>query len=204
MTDIDMRCTPRVIIGPITRLNTGNTGQADRALLLADTVLESTASAVQEQLDARGINTILFAREGLSADTGTLDESLSLARGSHAGMIVSLGGEKILSLGRLVASAVLNGSSGGDILEQGSSGGEGLPVLEIPSSGRHSLLFRKEALLTDASSRRTSLIRLQNPAPETVLLDSSLTADLPPGSSALCAASVLGASVEAFLGGING
>lgn len=199
MTDIEMRCSPRVIIGPITRLASGTEERADRALLVADTALESAATEIQEQLDSRGVNTILFAREGLSADTETIDEALSLARGSHAGMIVALGGEKVISLGRLIAASVLSGVHGADILVDGLDGERGLPVIEIPTSGRHSLLFRKEALLTDTSSRRTALIKLSDPPSETVILDSSLPGKLPGRASALSAASVLAASIEAFL-----
>lgn len=199
MTEIDIKCTPRVIIGPITRLTSGSAVRVDRALLVADTALESAAASIQEQLDNWGVNTILFAREGLSADTETIDESLSLARGSHAGMIVALGGEKVLSLGRLIAASVQSGKHGADILAEGLEGDSGLPVIEIPSSGRHSLLFRREALLTDSSSRRTVLIKLPGPTAETIIIDSSLTGKLPGGVSALSAASILAASIEAFL-----
>jgi alcohol dehydrogenase class IV len=199
MTDIDINCAPRVIIGPITRLGAGTADWAERALLLADSALEATAAAIQEQLDDWGIKTILFAREGLSADTETLDESLSLARGSHAGMIVALGGEKVLSLGRLVAAAAGNRMHADDFMGGGRCEDPGLPVLEIPASGRHTLLFRKEALLTDSSTRRTVLIPLIAPTSETILIDSSLPGRLSAGISALSAASVLACAVEAFL-----
>lgn len=199
MTDIDMKCSPRVIIGPISRLTSGSAEKANRALLVADTAMESPAASIQQQLDNWGVNTILFAREGLSSDTETLDESLSLARGSHAGLIITLGGEKALSLGRLIAASAAGGRHGADILAAGLDGEPGIPVVEIPSSGRHSLLFRKEALLTDTSSRRTALIKLADAPSETVIIDSSLPGKLPGRASALSAASVLAASIEAFL-----
>lgn len=199
MTDIDMRCSPRVIIGPITTLGAGTAEWGDRALLIADTVLESTAAVIQEQLDNWGINTILFAREGLAADTETLDESLSLARGSHAAMIVALGGEKVLSLGRLVAASAPNDIHAADFMKGSLPESSGLPILEIPASGRHTLLFRKEALLTDSSSRRTALIRLNEPPYKIVLMDSSISSRLPAGASALSAAALLAAAVESFL-----
>lgn len=199
MTDIKTRCTPRVIIGPISRLDSGFPEQTNRALLVADTALESTATAIQEHLDKQGVNTILFAREGISADTEAIDEALSLARGSRAGMIVALGGEKVISLGRLIAASSLSGKHGADILSEGLIGESGLPIIEIPSSGRHSLLFRREALLTDTSSRRTALIKLPDPSSETVIIDSTLPGKLPGRVSALSAASVLAASIEAFL-----
>ena len=199
MTDIDMRCTPRVIIGPLTRLGAGTSEWGDRALLIADAALEDTAADIQTQLDTWGINTIIFAREGLSTDTGTLDECLSLARGSHAAMVVALGGEKVLSLGRLIAAAAQSDFHAADFMKGGQPDLPGLSVLEIPSSGRHTLLFRKEALLTDSVSRRTALIRLSDPPSMTILMDSSIAGKLPVGTSALSMASVLASAIEAFL-----
>ncbi len=199
MTDINMRCTPRIIIGPLTRLGVGTAEWGDRALLIADTVLEDTAAVIQEQLDTWGINTIIFAREGLSADTETLDECLSLTRGSHAAMVVALGGEKVLSLGRLIAAGAQSHIYAVDLMKGGQPDLPGLSVLEIPSSGRHTLLFRKEALLTDSASRRTVLIQLPDPPSNTILMDSSISGKLPVGASALSMASVLSSAVEAFL-----
>ncbi len=158
MTEIDMRCTPRVLIGPLSGLGTSPDEWGNRALLLADKALE-----------AKGINTIIFAREGLASDTSALDEALSLARGSHAGMIAALGGEKVLSLGRLTAAASPGSLSGTDLISGGFPEGSGLPVLEIPSSGRHTLLFRKEALLNDPDTGRAVLVPLGIPPEELVI-----------------------------------
>jgi len=199
MTDINIRCTPRILIGPLSGLGTGPDGWGNRALLLADKALEGRAAEIQEQLDAKGVNTIIFAREGLSSDTETLDEALSLARGSHAGMIAALGGEKVLSLGRLVAALSPGRLYGADLISGLVPEESGLPVFEIPSSGRHTLLFRHEALINDSDTGRATLIPLGTPPEEMVLLDPSLAGQLPLRASALSMASVLFSGIEAFL-----
>ncbi len=199
MAEIDMKCAPRVIIGPLARLGSGTAELGNRAIMIADKALEDTASDIQEQLDSRGVNTILFAREGLSASSEDLDESFSLARGSRADMVVALGGEKILSLGRLIASAAQSDLHAADLLEGDKPVNPGLSILEIPSSGRHFLMFRSEALLSDSDSRRAALIQLPYPPSETILIDPSIAGRLPFRASALSMASVLFAAVEAFL-----
>jgi len=199
MTDINMRCTPRILIGPLSGLGTGPLGWGNRALLIADKALEDRAAEIQNQLDANGINTIIFAREGLSSDTETLDEALSLARGSHAGMIAALGGEKVLSLGRLAAAVSPGRQYGADLMSGLVPEGSGLPVIEIPSSGRHTLLFRKEALLNDSETGRAALIPLGIPPEEIVIFDPSIAGQLPMKASALSMASLLFSGIEAFL-----
>ncbi len=199
MSEIDLKCTPKVSIGPLARLGTGVSEWGSRALLIADKSLEVRAADIQDQLDSEGISTILFAREGISSDTETLDEALSLARGSHADMIGVLGGEKVLSLGRLVASTSRSILSAADLMSGRTPDKPGLPILEIPSSGRFTLLFRNEALLNDSQSQRAVLVPLEVPPAETVLIDTSITGKLPVRASALSMASLLFSAVEAFL-----
>jgi len=202
MTDIDMGSTPRVLVGPMGRLSAGIGNWGGRALLIADKALEDKSADIQEQLDSLGIKTIIFAREGLSSVSETLDEVLSLSRGSHADMIATLGGEKVLSLGRLTAAASPCGIHAAELISGGSDrilDFSGLSMLEIPSSGRHTLLFRKEALLTDSGTGRTVLVKLPPPPFGTILVDPSLAGHLPLRASALSMAAVLFSAVESFL-----
>ena len=199
MADLDMRFTPRIMIGSAVRLGTDAAGWGDRALIVADTVLEKDAVSLQEQLDDLGVKAILFARDGLGCHSESLDEALSLARGSRARMVVSLGGEKVLSLGRLVSALASTPGHAADVLDAGYVENRGIPVLEIPSTGRHSLLFRQQAVIGDSSGSRSVLASLRPPASHTVILDSSLTGRTPDRISRFSAALRLGTAVESFL-----
>lgn len=199
MADLDMRFTPRIVIGSAVRLGTDTAEWGDRALIVADTVLERDAISLQEQLDALGVKAILFARDGLGCHSESLDEALSLARGSRARMVVSLGGEKVISLGRLVSALGSSSGFAADVLHSGYVEKQGLPVLEIPSTGRHSLLFRREAMIGDRSGSRSVLASLQPPASQTVILDSALTGRTPERITEFSAAVRLAAAIESFL-----
>ena len=198
--DINMSCTPRVLIGPLSGFASGiPSGRGTRALLVADKALENRAEDIQDSLDSSGIKTILFSREGLSSNTETLNEVLSLARGAHADIIGAIGGEKALSLGRLTAAAAGSMIRAEDFMSGGIQVNQGLPLFEVPSSGRHTLLFRREALLTDAESGRIFLVQLGDTSIITDLIDPSITAQLSARASALSLSSVLFSAVESFL-----
>jgi alcohol dehydrogenase class IV len=199
MAEMDLKCSPKVIIGSPTRSFAPGPEWGNRALLLADSVLEKDAAAIQDKLDKRGINTILFAREGLPGDTSTLDEVLSLARGSHARVIVALGGEKVMSLGRLTAAAAPSQLKGGDIMQGERFSSPGLPLVEVPSSGRHSLLYCPGAVLTDSETRQSVLVSLPSPPLQTVFFDPALPAGRTVNATALSIAAVLAGAIEAFL-----
>ena len=199
MADLDLRFTPTISIGSSVRVSADNLSRGDRALLITDSVHEDHADALQQQLDSQGIQAILYARDGLGCHSESLDEALSLARGSRSRMVVSLGGEKVLSLGRLVAAMAPSGRHALDALNDRRVEGLGLSLVELPSSGRHSLLFRKEAVLGERDEYRSALIRLEAPPGHTVILDSALSRNTPRGISVLSAAQRLGTAVESFL-----
>ncbi len=199
MADLDMRFSPRIMLGSAVRLGSDAARWGDRALIIADSVLEKDAVSLQAQLDSLGVKAILFARDGLGCHSESLDEALSLARGSRSRMIVSLGSEQIISLGRMVSSLAPTRDYASDALDRGSVDNQGLPVLEIPTTGRHSLLFRWEALLGESDSNRSVLVSLKAPVSHTVILDSALTGKTPKRITELSAAHRLGGAVESFL-----
>ena len=194
-----MSCTPRVLIGPLSGFASGISGRGNRALLVADKGLEDRAEDIQDGLDSRGIKTILFSREGLSSNTETLDEVLSLARGAHADMVGAIGGEKVLSLGRLTAAAAGGTFHAEEIMRGEARGNQNMPLFEVPSSGRHTLLFRREALLTEVQTGRISLVQFGDSSLITALIDPSITAQLSARATALSMSSVLFSAVESFL-----
>jgi alcohol dehydrogenase len=114
-------------------------------------------------------------------------------------MIVALGGENVLSLGRLAAAVSRSSLHAGDLMERSKPGESALPVLEIPSSGRYFLMFRKEAFLVDKVSSRAVLVSLPESLSGLVLVDSSIAGRMPVRVSSLSMASVFFAAVEAFL-----
>lgn len=204
MAEFNMRFSPKIIVGTIANLGGSAVKWGNRALMIADKAAESASESIQEQLDSMGIDTILFAREGLCSDSVALEETLSLARGSHAEMIIGFGGEDILSLARLTAAAAPGRLRASSILSGVPIEGVAHNVLEIPVTGRHALLFREEALLSDLSSARTILVPISAPPVRTVILDASLSGRLSTGETALELAALLAAAADSYLSSRSG
>ena len=199
MAELNVDFSRRIVFGSITKLGVDIADWGDRAVMVADAALEDAATSIQDQMDAWGIHTILFARDGLNCDTATLNDALSLSRGSHATMIVGIGGQKALSLARLTAAASWAGIPAGTILDDREVVGSGLPVLEIPASGRHPLLFLDTAILSDTTDRRAAFVRLPRPPRSGVIVDSTLARSRGLGATAESLTVLLAAAVEAFL-----
>jgi len=198
MADIHMNFSPRIITGSLSRIGSGVGNWGSHALLLADTALEDVAADIQDQLDSWGVRTIQFSREGLGCDILTLDDALSLARGSHARGVVALGGEGVMSLGRLVASAADSRLKADAVMENGVIPDNGLPLVEVPSSGTHSLMFLPRAFLADSVSGRSDLIGISPPQTHVVVADPTMPGRLTSGVSTLAAAVQLAAATESF------
>ena len=209
MAETNAMCFPHSIIGSVKRLSSPVGFNGSRALLLSDILFLEQAEELQAMLDGTGLSTILFVREGLSPDSLTFDEVISIARGSRSEIIISLGGENVMFLGRLTASAVKNGCSSADFLNNGcnteQNSSSSLPLIEIPTSGRHPFLFTDTSFISDFSENRIVKInRCINPLKTTVVFDTSLFAKRSRSITSLSVASIFSAAVEAYLSPLSG
>ena len=209
MAETKAMCFPHSIIGSVKRISSQAGSSGRRALLLSDILFLEQAEELQAMLDGSGISTILFVREGLAPDSLTFDEVISIARGSRSEIIISLGGEKVMFLGRLTAFAVKNSCSSTDFLKNDcntiQNNSSSLPLIEIPSSGRHPFLFTDISFIYDFQGNRMVKINgCINPLKTTVVFDPSLFARRSMLLTALSLASIFSTAVEAYLSPFSG
>lgn len=153
MFEITMNFSPRVVLGSADSLASAAREPCKRALIIND----AAAEQLRGNLEARGIDTIIlpiFPGENARGNSVTLEEVLSLARGSRTQMVAGVGGEDILSLARIAAAAAPGTDRTASIMQKPSIGGGGLPLLEIPAGGLHHLLYHPAAVLNDTAGGR--------------------------------------------------
>ena len=196
MFDVTMQFSPRVVLGSADSLASGAREPCERALIINDSSFEAAAEQLRGNLEARGIDTIIFPGENVRGDSVTLEEVLSLARGSRTQMVAGLGGEDILSLVRIAAAAAPGTDRAASIMQKPSIEGEGLPLLEIPAGGLHHLLYHPAAILSDTDGGCPRLIALPRYASHTVIIDPALTEE---GPNSRNPADLLAASIESLL-----
>ena len=196
MFEITMNFSPRVVLGSADSLASAAPEPCKRALIINDASFDAAAERLRGNLEARGIDTIIFPGENAGGNSVTLEEVLSLARGSRTQMVAGMGGEDILSLARIAAAAAPGTDRTASIMQKPSIGGEGLPLLEIPAGGLHHLLYHPAAVLNDTAGGRSRLIALPRYASHTVIIDPSLTEE---GPNSRNPADLLSASIESLL-----
>ncbi|MBL8966920.1 MAG: iron-containing alcohol dehydrogenase [Spirochaetaceae bacterium] len=207
MADFHFAVRPKVWLGPDTLLRlpllAGEfAGQAaPRALLVADPLLyeSKTVDRVRSLLEDRGIQVLVFDEIPDRATSRTADDLLRIARGSRAPLVVSLGGIQTLMLARAVAVAAPSRLDIDSLLDGKTTGCEGLPLVEIPTSLRHGFMTSDCFVLTDGRDRRCRLVSAAGSAPAAVLIDPNLAAGLSPKIAAPCVLDGLMGAVEAYV-----
>jgi alcohol dehydrogenase class IV len=199
MAEINTRFSPKIVLGGLNRFGALATPWGDRALLVSDIALEGPGAELQEHLDSWGIESFVYSHANLQDDTYTLEETLSLARGSRARMVIALGGTRVLSLARTTAAAASSVADADEIWSGYGPPNPGIPCLEIPTSGRHPLLFRDQSLLVDSRTARCRLVDLPRDTTRLALIDPGLCLTLPAVPTAHSLGATILHAVEAYL-----
>ncbi len=171
MADLKMNIPPEVIIGSVNRLGDEAVFLGNRILLIADSALEEEIGTVRNILESRGLSVLLFSDAVPEATTFTLGDSLSMARGSHANIIIGMGGVKTLQLARATASLAVEKIYIDDYLRGAVRPGRGLPYIEVPTSGRNPYMFRSECFLTEASERYSRICPMPEESLKLIFMD---------------------------------
>ncbi|MBN2627292.1 MAG: iron-containing alcohol dehydrogenase [Spirochaetales bacterium] len=171
MADLKMNIPPEVIIGSINRLGDEAVYLGDRVLLIADSALGDVVDDVKSILESRGLSVLLFSDIHPEATTFTLTDSLSMARGSHANLIVGLGGVKTLHLARATATLAVEKVFIEDYLKGAARPVKGLPYIEVPTSGRNPFMFRPECFLTEHRERFSRICPMPEESLKLIFLD---------------------------------
>jgi alcohol dehydrogenase class IV len=207
VADFSFNVRPRIWVGPDALLRlpllSGELAGVDRprCMLVVDPILyeSKTVDRVKALLEDRGIQVFTFDELGERATSGAAADALRLARGSRAPLIVALGGLKTMMIGRAAAALAM----GDQDIEAALDGAEircpRVPLIEIPTSLRHSFMTQDCVILPDGRDRRVRLARIAGSAPAACLVDPALASSLSPKLAASCVIAGLLGTVEAYV-----
>jgi len=174
---------------------------ADRVLVVADPLLHESrvVDRVLALLEDRGTKAILFDEVPDGATTSTAEDILKLARGSRANGVVGLGGVRVISMARAVASAASGMTSLDEWIDGAPPLGKPIPYISVPTTYRDPFLLSDECVLTDARGRRARVLTAPPGTTRAVILDPSLSTSLFPKAAAACMLDILLQAIEGFI-----
>jgi alcohol dehydrogenase len=173
----------------------------ERAFLVTEAILYEgkVITKVQELLDKKGVSHIVFDEVVPNATSKTVDEGVALARGSHADVVIGLGGVKALSIAKCIAMTVPAQNDMDDFLSGVQPEGRALSYVEVPTTCRNPFMFVDEYLLVDARDRSGRIGRTQKGITKAVLMDPKLSLSLPAKYTATTVMDTLLGCVEGYL-----
>ncbi len=203
MPDVLFHVPTRVIFGLDTanRISQLVSEYGERAFLVTESILYEgkVINKIQELLDKKGIPNIVFDEVVSNATSRTVDDGVALARGSHADVIIGLGGVKTLSIAKAIAMTVPSGVEMDDFLSGVQPEKPPLPYVEIPTTCRNPFMFTDEYLMVDARDRSGKLGRTPKGITKAVLMDPKLSVNLPVKYTATTIMDTLLGAIEGIL-----
>jgi alcohol dehydrogenase class IV len=154
----------------------------DRVLIVTEAILyeRNTIERILELLEKKNISYIVYDEVVPNATSTVVEEALLLSRGSHAQVVIGLGGIRALSTAKCVAMASASRPGIDDYLSGAQPDGKPLAYIEIPTTSRNPFMYLDECLIVDARDRSAKILRTQKNITKSVLIDPKLTLSLPP------------------------
>jgi alcohol dehydrogenase len=203
MPDVLFHVPTRVMFGldAVNRIAQVAAEYGERAFLVTEAILYEgkVISKVQELLDKKALSYIVFDEVVPNTTSKTVDEGVALARGSHADIVIGLGGVKALSIAKCIAMTVPTPNDMDDFLSGVQPPGQALPYIEVPTTCRNPFMFVDEYLLVDARDRTGRIGRTQKGITKAVLMDPKLSLSLPAKYTATTVMDTLLGCVEGYL-----
>jgi alcohol dehydrogenase class IV len=203
MPDILFHIPTRVVFGldTINRIGQIVSEYGDRAFLVTEAILYEgkTINKVQDILDKKGTQYIVFDEVIPNATSRTVDDGVTLARGAHAEVVIGLGGMRALSIAKAIAMTVPSGQDMDEFLSGVQPQTPPLPYVEVPTTCRNPFMFLDEYLVADGRDRTCRIGRAQKGITKAVLIDPKLSLTLPAKYTATTVMDALLASVEGYL-----
>ncbi len=202
MSDLILQFPNHVVFGPdvIQRIGQIVGSLGSRCFLITETVLRQhgTIDHIEDILERRSISNIVYDQIGPGATTAGLDKLTSVARASHAEVIVGVGGMRVLAAARIVAAAS-GGAEVGDVLAGRVTGTSPVAYVEVPASYRNHFMLRDQCIVTDATTRHPVLVDLPSGTTRAILVDPNLTLTMSPKYAAAAMMDTMLAAVEGYV-----
>jgi alcohol dehydrogenase class IV len=183
MPDVLFHIPTRVVFGldTINRIGQLVTEFGERAFLVTEAILYEgkVINKVQEILDKKGVQHIVFDEVVPNATSKTVDDGVTLARGSHADVVIGLGGMRTLSIAKCIAMTAPSDNDMDDFLSGVQPQKPPLTYIEVPTTCRNPFLFVDEYLMVDGRDRTGRIGRTQKGITKAALIDPKLSLTLP-------------------------
>jgi alcohol dehydrogenase class IV len=203
MPDVLFHIPTRVIFGldTINRVGQLVAEFGERAFLVTEAILYEgkVINKVQEILDKKGVQHIVFDEVVPNATSKTVDDGVTLARGSHADVVIGLGGVRTLSIAKCIAMTASSGNDMDDFLSGVQPQTPPLAYIEVPTTCRNPFMFGDEYLMVDGRDRTGRMGRTQKGITKAALIDPKLSLTLPAKYTATTIMDVLLGCIEGFL-----
>lgn len=203
MPDIVFHIPTRVVFGldTVNRIGQIVSEYGERAFLVTEAILYEgkVINKVQEILDKKGTQYIVFDEVVPNATSRTVDDGVTLARGAHAEVVIGLGGARTLSIAKAIAMTVPSKAEMDDFLSGVQPQSPPLAYVEVPTTCRNPFMFLDEYLMVDARDRTGRIGRTQKGITKTVLIDPKLSLTLPAKYTATTVMDTLLSCIEGYL-----
>jgi alcohol dehydrogenase len=173
----------------------------ERAFLVTEAILYEgkVINRVQEILDKKGVQHIIFDEVVPNATSKTVDDGVTLARGSHADVVIGLGGVRTLSIAKSIAMTAPSENDIDDFLSGVQPRARPLTYIEVPTTCRNPFMFGDEYLMVDGRDRTGRIGRAQKGITTAVLIDPKLSLTLPAKYTATTIMDTLMGCIEGYL-----
>jgi len=203
MPDILFHIPTRVVFGldTINRIGQMVTDYGERAFLVTEAILYEgkVINKLQEILDKKGVSYIVFDEVVPNATSRTVDDGVTLARGSHADVVIGLGGVRTLSIAKSIAMTAPSENDMDDFLSGVQPQSQPLAYIEVPTTCRNPFMFGDEYLVVDGRDRTGKIGRAQKGITKAALIDPKLSLTLPAKYTATTIMDTLLGCVEGLL-----
>jgi alcohol dehydrogenase len=203
MPDILFHIPTRVVFGldTINRIGQLVADYGERAFLVTEAILYEgkVISKLQEILDKKGVPYIVFDEVVPNATSRTVDDGVTLARGSHADVVIGLGGVRTLSIAKSIAMTAPSENDMDDFLSGVQPQGQPLAYIEVPTTCRNPFMFGDEYLVVDGRDRTGKIGRTQKGITKAALIDPKLSLTLPAKYTATTIMDTLLGCIEGYL-----
>ena len=203
MPDILFQIPTRVVFGldTVNRIGQLAAEFGERAFLVTEAILYEgkVINKVQEILDKKGMQHIVFDEVVPNATSKTVDDGVTLARGSHADVVIGLGGIRTLSIAKCIAMTATADNDMDDFLSGVQPQKPPLAFIEVPTTCRDPFLFGEEYLMVDGRDRAGRIGRAQKGITRAVLIDPKLSLTLPAKYTATTIMDTLLGCIEGYL-----
>jgi alcohol dehydrogenase class IV len=203
MPDILFHVPTRVVFGldTVNRIGQLAAEYGERAFLVTEAILYEgkVINKVQEILDKKGVQHIVFDEVVPNATSKTVDDGVTLARGSHADVVIGLGGVRTLSTAKCIAMTATASNDMDDFLSGVQPQNAPLAYVEVPTTCRNPFAFTEEYLMVDGRDRTGRIGRAQKGITKATLIDPKLSVTLPAKYTATTIMDTLLGCIEGYL-----